>query len=227
MRTNANENGVFQWTQSRLTAASLVAEDKLTDRDIAAKVNVHVATLERWKLEPAFKAKVKAIIDAFRHRVMTTGIADRVNRVASQNERWQKMHQIIDERAVELDGVCAGGGTGLLVRQPKQIKVLEARTNVPREFDEMSEDDFIPTRQTRLVEEFAVDTGLLSEMRQTELHAAKELGQHVEKSDVNFSLSKLSDAELLERAASAFGGNSSARIEPAHNPADAGEKAED
>lgn len=208
-------------------AAVLLADDHQTDEQIAQELGITRRTLAYWKNEPEFISAVEAAKKEIRDRIMSTGIADKANRIASYNERWQKMHQIIDERAIELQGLCAGSGTGLLVRQVKQVKVLEARTNVPREFDEMSEDDFIPTRQTKAVEEFAVDTGLLNEMRQLEIQAAKELGQHVEKSDVNLSLSKLTDAELIERAASAFGGNSKARVDPSGNPADADKPTED
>jgi hypothetical protein len=56
-----------------------------------------------------------------------------------------------------------GGRTGLLVRTIKSIGSGEKATTV---------------------EEFAVDTGLLREIRELELQVSKELGQFVEKHDV-------------------------------------------
>jgi len=67
------------------------------------------------------------------------------------------MRQLIDARAEELNGAVPGGETGLLVRQ---IKL--SNTGIQ-------------------VEEFAVDTRLLKEMRALEEQVAKELGQYADK----------------------------------------------
>jgi hypothetical protein len=53
-----------------------------------------------------------------------------------------------------------GGHTGLLVRTVKSVR---------------------DGSDTTIVEEFAVDTGLLREMRELELQVSKELGQFIEK----------------------------------------------
>jgi hypothetical protein len=50
-------------------AAELVAGDYLTDRRIAARVGVHVATLARWKRRPEFRTRVDALVAEHRDRL--------------------------------------------------------------------------------------------------------------------------------------------------------------
>jgi uncharacterized protein YjcR len=60
----APNDTVFRWDARREEAADLVAGDWITDREIAAKVGIHVVTLERWKQRPEFRARVEAIVEA-------------------------------------------------------------------------------------------------------------------------------------------------------------------
>lgn len=89
------------------------------------------------------------------------GIASRENRIAAANDRWDRMKRVIDERAADptMEKV-PGGRTGLLVRTYKIVGTG-------------------PSAYT--VDEFAVDTGLLKEMRELEKEAAQEVGQWLEK----------------------------------------------
>jgi hypothetical protein len=90
-------------------------------------------------------------------------ISSRNARVQALQERWDKMRQVITERAVhyakggddESDAIVPGGETGLLV---KDFKGKEADQPV-----------------------YKVDTGLLAELRNHEKQAAEELGQWTEK----------------------------------------------
>jgi muconolactone delta-isomerase len=65
----------------REKAALMVAEDDESDRDIARKCNIAKSTLELWKQDEAFKARVAAHRVAFRERILSTGFADKVERV--------------------------------------------------------------------------------------------------------------------------------------------------
>jgi hypothetical protein len=56
----------FRWDGRRDEAAELVAGGWLTDRAIAAKLGIHVATLERWKQRPEFRVRVEGIVAAYR-----------------------------------------------------------------------------------------------------------------------------------------------------------------
>lgn len=79
-------------------------------------------------------------------------IAQRVERIAAMEERWQLGRQVIRERA-QAYGDAPGGKTGLLVHQYKE------------------------TKRGDLLDEYKVDTGLLAELRAIERAAAEELGQ--------------------------------------------------
>jgi hypothetical protein len=157
------ETSEFKWTGQKEEAARLVAEDTLTDEQIAAEVGVVKMTLARWKRDPAFAARVDEHLEAFRQVVRRRGIAVVERRVSALQDRWLRMQRVIAERAEEMDGEIAGGGTGLLVRQYKSIGSGE---------------------NARLEREYHVDTGLLKELREHEKQAAQELGQWTERKDL-------------------------------------------
>lgn len=138
-------------------AAQLVFEDEFTDQRIAAAVDIDKGTLERWKKRPLFQAQIEVLRAAHEEALVAEGIARRQNRIDALNGRWTKMSQVIDERAETMGDECPGGGTGLMVRD---VKIA-------------NNGDY--------VEQFAVDTGLLRELRAHEQQAAQELGQWAEK----------------------------------------------
>lgn len=105
------------------------------------------------------KPQIAALIDQRRAEIRAEGIANRDARISAQQDRWDRMQRVILARAADMAAV-PGGDTGLLVRQYKALGRGE---------------DF------QVVEEYAVDTGLLSEMRQLEQHTAKEKGEWVDK----------------------------------------------
>lgn len=154
----------------------MVAADALPDEQIAARLDVSRQTLANWKKHPAFMDRVEEHLTAARAAIKALGIANRQNRVDALNDRWSKMQTVIAERAADessgayethedADGnkeriVAPGWKTGLLVRTEKQIGAGERAVHVV---------------------EFAVDTGLLRELRAHEEQAAKELGQWEDK----------------------------------------------
>lgn len=153
----------WEWNEQREVAAVLVAEDRLSDEQIAAEVGIDRRTLTRWRGVPAFMARVDRLIEEFRGEVDRYAIAQVGRRVAALQDRWRRLHLVIEERAghEEMQGV-AGGTSGLLVRDVKQIGRGETAT---------------------VEEVFRVDTGLLREMREMEEQAARELGQRSVKHD--------------------------------------------
>lgn len=158
----------FSWTPKRDKAAVLVADDTKTDVLIASEIGVNEATLWRWKCHPDFRAKVESLRQEFREKVKAEGIANRQNRIDALNDRWKRMHQVIEERAADpTHASMPGYKTGLLVYQVKGVGKGE---------------DF------QLIDLFAVDTGLLKELREHEKQAAQELGQWTEKTDFNVEL---------------------------------------
>lgn len=153
-------NNAFNWTPAAREAVQLVAEDKITDERIAGQVGIAKRTLERWKLHPEFAAQVAQRRAEIAERIRTTGIAIVTNRVAAQHDRWLRMQRVIEERAEQYAGADApGAGTGLLVKTEKAIG--SGFSSV-------------------FVDEWAVDTGLLREIREHEKQAAIELKQWTE-----------------------------------------------
>lgn len=137
----------------------LVAEDRLTDEQIAERLRMSRAGLLKWKRQAEFQDRVTELREALRQAVVERGITERQNRVEALNERWRLMQAVIEARAAA-GGTAPGTKTGLLT---KTIKVVGA-----------GKDQYE-------VEEWAVDTGLLRELREHEKQAAQELGQWAEK----------------------------------------------
>jgi hypothetical protein len=155
----------FAWTRKTERAALLVAQDDLADRAIGAACGVTERTIERWKQHPEFAARVQEHRDAWREAIKAKGIAERQNRVDALNDRWHRMHQVIEERAEDAATAhVAGGSTGLIVRDVKGVGKGE---------------DF------QLIDIYSVDTGLLKELREHEKQAAQELGEWSEKREIS------------------------------------------
>lgn len=161
MRTKGS---AFARAHRQTRAARLIAEDTLTDRDIAYRCGVNVATLERWKQIPEFMAEVAAFAADLAAAELVGGIADRQRRVTTLDRRHQLVEQVLEERAADPSmRKVPGGTTGVVVRTYKMIGMGKA---------------------AREVEEYAVDVATLRELRDIEKQAAQELGQWTEKREL-------------------------------------------
>jgi transposase-like protein len=166
----------FKWSDQTEEAACLVAESNLSMGAIAAKVGVVYTTLWRWKKHPEFAGRVEEHLARFREDVRRRGVAILEKRVSAVNDRWVRLQQIIEERADHADYAEAPGGkTGLLVKTIKQIGSGE---------------------NAREVMEFAVDVGLLKELREHEKQAAMELGQWDDRG--NNEATKVGDKKVMQ-----------------------------
>jgi hypothetical protein len=165
--------------KTREMAAQLVADDRLTDREIAKRCGIAPATLERWKLQPTFKARVQAIVEAYARRALKHGIARKERRVGVLNDLHNRMLQVIEERAASPDmAAIPGGATGVLCKTLKGIG---------------------KGKKFRVVEEYKVDTGTIAEIRDVQKQAAEELGQGVTRTetlDLNQLFERMSEAEI-------------------------------
>ncbi len=72
-------------TKRQHDAALLVAEDEVSDRDIAERIGVSRFTLYAWQKKPEFAQLVGDIRAEFRQRVLTLGFADKTKRVKALN----------------------------------------------------------------------------------------------------------------------------------------------
>lgn len=156
-----NVSHFFRRARQKLHAARLLAEDELTDREVAARAGVSERQLYRWKREPAFAARVRALVAELGELSTRRAIGRRARRLRALDERWQALQRVAAERGADpgMAGV-PGGATGLLVRTVRGVG---------------SGPNF------RVVEEYEVDAALLRELRDHERQAAQELGQWVEK----------------------------------------------
>jgi hypothetical protein len=154
---------LFRLSARRVKAAQLVAEDALTDEQIAAKVGITDRQLRRWKRQPAFTDLVTEIAERLAAEIRGKGLVELSNRVDALNARWGRMQAVIAERAADPTMDAPGANTGLLTRTQKQIGSGASAV---------------------MVEEYQVDTGLLKELREHEKQAAQELGQWSEKARV-------------------------------------------
>lgn len=166
------QNETWKWTGVREAVALLVAKDELTDYEIATRHHLARATLGRWKRYPDFAARVEEHRATWREEIKRKGIADVQNRVDAANARHAMLNRIISERAVAAEmATVPGGTTGLLTRKTAYVKVYKVTDDGTGN----------PQREMVEVEEYAVDTGLLHELRAHEDEVAKHLGQLVEK----------------------------------------------
>lgn len=129
-------------------------------------------------------ARIEELRTALAQGILKVSIRETDQRLSRQQDRWDRMHRVIEERAnsPEMEAV-AGGKTGLLVRKLKQIGAGD---------------------NAQVVEEYEVDTGLLSEIRKHEEHAARELGQWIDpgaKGDTNLVLSLPRVTVVLQQGA--------------------------
>lgn len=174
----------FRWDLSRRIAAVRVADGTIDDDDIASEAGITDRQLRTWKLRPEFARFVDALMADAMEPVRNLLIADKSKRVVVLQDLLERQLRVVEERAANPDDATAGIRTGLLVRQWKKVGT---------------------GRDAEMVEEYAVDTGLVASIQATLKRGAEELGQIETKVTVKGTvrhdhrhrgLSALSDAEL-------------------------------
>ena len=169
-------------------AALMVAEDAQTDVQIGAQVGIDARTLFRWKSDPEFAALVDAHIAEFAQVVRRSGIGRVDNRVRRLDRDWRRMREVIECRARDAAGASNAQRAlmeATLKQGGSQAQALQFAGEIGGLAPGMETGLLVRTvkfnKQGDEIEEFAVDTGLLAEIRAHEQQAAKELGQWVEK----------------------------------------------
>jgi DNA repair exonuclease SbcCD ATPase subunit len=117
----------FEWTAQREQAAQLVADDRLSNDEIAAKVGVSAKQLERWKENLGFMQRVEEHVALWRERIRRHGLAVKERRINSLIADFNATEVILEERGKQLDGAAdaaqdpyAGGArTGFITRDFK------------------------------------------------------------------------------------------------------------
>lgn len=135
----------------------MVAEDSLTDEQIASTLGCSKSTLERLKRQEAFRGTVVTIVADTAAALKAQGIAEAQARIDDHVDLHNRMRQVIEERAASLDFAdVPGGQTGLLAHN---IKVVGGGAFAER------------------VDVYEVDTGLIAAINANKKQVAQERGQ--------------------------------------------------
>lgn len=214
------QNSMLSEKQHR--AAWLVASDELTNEQIAKRIGIAPRTLDYWKSSEPFIIAVSQNIQSIRLAIMTTGIAEKTNRIKRLDGDWKRLQRVVGARSRRY-----------IAARKKDPPITDENTLTKEEEKILSavgisypQDDFVtcdivpeeaetglvilvetPTK-TGVKREWSVDTGLLGELRNIEKQAAQELGQWTEKTETRVSgvvgavdLSKVPQDELRTMAA--------------------------
>ena len=139
-------------------AARLLAEDLLTDLEIAAECGISDRSLYKWKKKEEFVARVNFMLQAYSARALGSGIASRVRRIETLKLLHDKMLTIMEERGSDLKMAnIPGGRTGLMVMDYVTIRLQNGKIGT------------VPT--------YAFDKALASEIRAVGEQTSRELGQ--------------------------------------------------
>lgn len=174
MQPNATE---FQWTGKKVRAIELVAQDDLSDSEIAKDLGINKATLERWKRNPEFTEKVNEAKSARAAALRAEGIAIKQNRIDAAVARWNDLETLRAERAAD-DHIASfpGGKTGFVAVDLKLVKtIIETTANDPEG----------PMTSTREYWVHSFDNTLWTAYLNIEKQIAQETGQWEEKSTIN------------------------------------------
>lgn len=107
---------------------------------------------------------IREAIDAHLAEVKAQGIAIQEYRLRGMDELEQGFRRIISERGAAMEDEVPGGGTGLLMRQEKQLGTGDRAV---------------------ITTEYTTDTAISSALLSLYKQAAQELGQWSEKRDIN------------------------------------------
>lgn len=151
----------FQWNERRERAAFLLAEDELTDAEIAEAVGVCRDTLTSWKRRDEFRARMSEHVKTLETAIVHIGITRKRNRIARLQRMVDRLEALIEARAQDDEYDAPGGETGLVTTRP----VVSAKGD-------------------RVEYEHKFDAALVREHRATLEMVAKELGQLSEKVEI-------------------------------------------
>lgn len=153
----------------------MLAEDELSDEEIALHCGVSRQTIANWKKDSGFAGLVGDQVGRLNAAMLRLPIAKKRERLKTLNTLHQKAMRVIEERSADMEDEATATGTGLLVRQIKIVR---------------NGDDVTVQR------EYAVDVPLMREIRALEEQAAKELGQWVDKREVSGEIRTIEIREI-------------------------------
>jgi hypothetical protein len=152
----------WNWTTKREEAARKIAERR-SDQPaalIAQELKVDPKTLRNWLRYQEFKDRIEEHRREMAESLKRAGLRIKENRLDTLNDICQRIYKVIDARATAYYSEAEGGDSGLLARRYTQ-------------------------KLNELIPEYRFDAPLVKELREVMKHAAIELGEWVEKQQVD------------------------------------------
>lgn len=181
---------IRKWTSKHERAVPLVAEDKLSDEEIAAELEITRQWLDKWKRDPQFQERVAAYREEVRAALVAKGIRDKENRLRDLQMLRDAHVGTIEARKRDerLRGV-PGAEHGLIVAEPVIVRVFEhapVRLGDPTDPDDeivvIDDRDYLaPAKRSVMDYKYTSDTATAKELRETLKQAAIEMGEWNEK----------------------------------------------
>ncbi len=168
----AAATSVLNGTKKRHQAALLVAEDDLSDMDIAEAVGIGRTTLSRWKTDPEFNALVGDQVGQLNGAMLKLTIAKKRKRLEVLDALHDRANQVIAHRAERHATELEDGETPVSATKRifGDVTPAEAATGL------LVKQETVNNSGMKTVN-WSVDTGLMKEIRALQEQAAKELGQ--------------------------------------------------
>jgi hypothetical protein len=150
--------------RNQRAAAEHLADDRLTDVQIAKLAGVSRAALSKWEKIPTFMQRVEDIRERAAKKLEAKSLEDRQYRLEQLKDRHNALLALVKARGSsgEMVGV-PGGETGFVIRRTRVVGVGATAEHVT---------------------ENVLDTGLLDMFLKIEKQAPQEMGQWTEKSDL-------------------------------------------
>lgn len=183
-------------------AARLVAEDDLTDEQIATEAKITDRQLRRWKLLPEFKARVAEHVAEITHQIMHSGYCRVDKRLALLNRNVERLEaivgakreQVLKEREAKREDATAealDGGSNLL-DDDEEIGQYYARALGELAAQPGADQGLLIRKETPVKHgvqiEYLIATNIIAEERALLKHIAQETGEWVERISSNLSL---------------------------------------
>lgn len=174
-----NQIEPFKWTPTKKRAAILVAEDEFPDWKIAKTCHVSKVSLEMWKRHPDFRAEVGDHVGQIQAAMLKLAIAKKHKRLAVLDDLYQRAVDVVMLRAAQYAPTDDSQEAATEV-----ARRIFGNGTVPEAVTGLLVKKETPTNRGGIAVEWAVDTGLIKQIQSLQEQAAKELGQWVERSEV-------------------------------------------
>lgn len=178
--TDSQAQSITQNYSKRERAAVLLAEDELSDEAIASVVGVTRKTLHNWKQLPEFTALVGDNVGQIQAGMLKLAIAKKHKRLAVLDDLHAKALQVIEQRGFRYATELAEAESAAMATR----RLFGTDTPTEAMTGLLVKQETANNSGVKTVN-WAVDTGLMKEIRALHEQAAKELGQWEETVNVN------------------------------------------